>query len=287
MSKIKNKINIEEFNSIYYFEFGKDFSHIPEKHSCWEMVYVDNGRVNAISDKSGLLLEQGQVIFHEPYEAHAHISDKRTPNNMMVVSFSTRSRAMNFFRGKTFTLDKETKTILSLFLKEAKYALGHIPDDYGQREALNFLPHTFAGEQLLKCYFTEFLIKLIRKGSTREQEAGKNKNSNDITNNTVYETIIEYMKNNIYSNLTLKDLCGHFLIGKTQLCKIFNESVGQSPIEYYSRLKITEAKRLLREKTYSVTQISDMLGYSSVHTFSRAFKTAAGFSPTAYLHSIL
>ena len=95
------------------------------------------------------------------------------------------------------------------------------------------------------------------------------------------------MKKNLSSNLTLKNLCEHFIIGKTQLCQIFNQNLGQSPMEYYSSLKIEEAKKLLREKNYSVTQISDMLGYSSVHTFSRAFKQAAGFSPTAYMHSIL
>ena len=283
----KNGINIEKFNSIYYFEFGKDFTHTPESHDFWEMVYVDNGRINAISDGRGFMLEQGQVIFHEPMEVHAHISDKHVANNMMVISFTTQSENMNFFKNKILTLDKTSKTILSLFLKEARNALGHIPNDYSNKETLHFIPSVFGGEQLLLCYFTEFLITLIRNGSNAQGNITSAKSSRDIAVNSMSELIVEYMKKNLSSNLTLKNLCEHFIIGKTQLCQIFNQNLGQSPMEYYSGLKIEEAKKLLREKNYSVTQISDMLGYSSVHTFSRAFKQAAGFSPTAYMHSIL
>ena len=233
------------------------------------------------------MLEQGQVIFHEPMEVHAHISDKRVANNMMVVSFSTQSEYMDFFKNKIITLDKPAKTILSLFLKEAKNALGHIPNDYSNKESLNFVPSVFGGEQLLLCYFTEFLIMLIRNGSNSHGNLPPEKSSRDIPANSMSELIVDYMKKNLSSNLTLKSLCEHFIIGKTQLCQIFNQNIGQSPMEYYSNLKIAEAKKLLREKNYSVTQISDMLGYSSVHTFSRAFKQAAGFSPTAYMNSIL
>lgn len=283
----KNEINIEKFNSIYYFEFGKDFTHTPESHDFWEMVYVDNGRINAISDGKGFMLEQGQVIFHEPMEVHAHISDKHVSNNMMVISFTTQSENMNFFKNKILTLDKTAKTILSLFLKEARNALGHIPNDYSNKETLNFIPSIFGGEQLLLCYFTEFLITLIRNSSNGQGNITSAKSSRDIAVNSMSELIVEYMKKNLSANLTLKNLCDHFIIGKTQLCQIFNQNLGQSPMEYYSGLKIEEAKKLLREKNYSVTQISDMLGYSSVHTFSRAFKQAAGFSPTAYMHSIL
>ena len=113
------------------------------------------------------------------------------------------------------------------------------------------------------------------------------KQSRSDANNSMCEMICEYMKRNIYQTLSLKELCRIFSIGKTQLCKIFQEWLGKSPMEYYSNLKIDAAKKHLREKNYSVSEISDMLGYSSIHNFSRAFKKAVGMSPTAYTKSIL
>ena len=94
MQPIKEEITIQGFNSIYYFELGKDFTHEPEAHDFWEMVYVDNGNIYAITDGVGCNLSQGQVIFHKPMELHAHISDKKAPNNMLVVAFTARGEAM-------------------------------------------------------------------------------------------------------------------------------------------------------------------------------------------------
>lgn len=164
--------------------------------------------------------------------------------------------------------------------------MGKIPADYEDKGDLNFLPDVFGSTQLLQCYFTEFLIRLVRSGSSLSSNVSSSKKSRDIANNSISELICDYMKNNIYSNITLKDICSQFMQGKTQLCKIFRESTGQSPMEYYMNIKIKEAKKLIREKNHSVTEIADMLGYSSIHIFSRAFKKAVGMSPTDYSKGI-
>ncbi len=282
MSEFNNHIIIDKFNSIYYFEFSKDFFHEPETHTYWEMVYVDKGNINAVTDKTVYSLTQGQVIFHQPFELHAHTSDKRVANNMLVVTFSTQSPAMEYFKEKTFTLDKTSKTLLSLFFQEAKNALVTVPKDYKNNAKLDFSNAQFGSVQLLNCHFTEFLIKLIRSNSS-----DISKQSRNVVNNSTCELICEYMKQNIYSSLSIRELCSAFSIGKTQLCKIFGESTNTAPMEYFMNLKIDEAKKLLREKNYSVSEISDMLSYSSIHNFSRAFKKSVGMSPTAYIKSIL
>lgn len=287
MQAIKQEVEIRGFNSIYYFEFSKEFFHEPEQHDFWEMVYVDSGSINAITNGVGCTLSQGEAIFHEPMELHAHVSDRMVANSMLVVSFTTDSEVMQYFRGKTFTLDKTAKTLLSLFLDEAKNALGKIPSDYANKDNLDFSSDVFGASQLLECYFTELLIKLVRSGSRLSTEVTVSKKSRDIANNSLCELICEYMRRNLYSNLTLKDLCGLFFVGKTQLCRIFKDYAGTGPMEYYAGLRISEAKRLLREKQHSVSQISDLMGYSSVHTFSRAFKKATGRSPMAYSKTIL
>lgn len=285
LQPVKYELNIKGFNSIYYFEFGKDFTHIPERHNFWEMVYVDKGRVNAITNGIGCILNQGQAIFHEPMETHAHISDKKVANNMLVISFTVEGEIMKYFKSKTFTVDKTGKILLSLFIEEAKNTLGEIPNVYENKDDLKILD-VFGGTQLLQCYFTEFLIRLIRSGTENFKEVHSDKTSRDIAGNSLTELICSYMNDNIYRVLTVKELCRQFYLGKTQLCKIFKENTGQSLMEYYSGIKIKEAKKLLREKNYSVSEISDMLGYSSIHNFSRAFKKKTGLSPTLYIQSI-
>ncbi len=282
---VKREIRINGFHSVYYFAFSKDFYHEPEQHDFWEMVYVDNGKVNAITNGVGCVLEQGQVIFHQPMESHAHVSDKKVSNNMLVITFTAEGKKMKFFKGKTFTLDKTAKTLLSLFMEEFKESVGKIPDDYNNRTPIDFSASPFGTAQLLQCYFTEFLIKL-----TRLDNAGtllSSKDAREISSNSACTIIIEYMKRNVNKNLTLNELCDLFFIGKTQFCKIFKNHTDKSPMDYYAYLKIEEAKRLLQDKQQSISHVAEHLGYSTVHNFSRAFKKSTGFSPSGYQKSIL
>lgn len=112
-----------------------------------------------------------------------------------------------------------------------------------------------------------------------------NENSRAIAQNTLINLIIEYFKKNIYSSLSLNDICTQFLICKTQLYDLFNKNLGTSPIDYFNALKIKESKKLLREE-FSVNYIADKMGYLNIHSFSRAFKNQTGFSPTEYRKSI-
>ena len=108
----------------------------------------------------------------------------------------------------------------------------------------------------------------------------------ELAQSSMMELILNYMKENIGRDLTYHDICRQFLMGKSRLYQLFEEQVGQSPMDHFATLKMNEAKRLLREGALTVSQISDRLAFSSIHNFSRAFKKRVGLSPTAYRKKI-
>ncbi len=283
---VKEEIRINGFISIYYFENDKEFYHEPEQHNFWEMVYVDNGEIIAVTDGVGQPLCAGQAIFHVPNDVHSHISNKKVPNNMFVVTFLTDSPAMDFFRKKTFEIEDNLKTLLSLFLKEAKNAMGEVQGNFKERHAIDFSKEKFGSTQLMAAYLEEFLIKLIRGGYDRGSVIRDSEEGRQIAKNSTVELVEEYMKNSIYADLSLEKLCSHFFMGKSKLCGMFKEVRGNSPMQYFSFLKTEEAKRLLRNNEMSVSEIAELLKYSGIHSFTRAFKNATGFSPTDYKKSI-
>ena len=247
---------------------------------------MDKGEIIAVTDGIGRTLKAGEVIFHEPNDIHTHVSNRKVSNNMFVVSFITRSPAMDFFRKKTFRLDETSKTLLSLFLKEAKNALGEVQGDYLARRPLYFSKETFGSTQLMAAYLEEFLIKLIRHGKEGGSVIKDSQEGRIIAQNSTAELIKEYLQKSIYSDVTLDCLCEHFFMGKSKLSSLFKERTGMSPMQYFSKLKIEEAKRILREEEASVTETAEKLCYSGIHSFTRAFKNITGFSPTADKRSI-
>ncbi len=279
--RIKREIEIEGFNSLYYFEFGKDFSHTPEKYDFWEIMYVDSGKINAIADGIGTTVSQGQLVFNRPGEVHAHVSNGIDPNNMLVLCFTCHSPAMEFFEKKIFTLGKTEKTLISLITKAAREALGEIPSDVKNRDPLDFSGAPRGSMQLLECYLTELLLVLMKSEDTAYTQT-TTEDSRELAQSSITELIVSYLKENVYENITLTDICREFYMGKSRLCKLFGDYFGEGPIEYFTSLKIKEAKGLLRREELSVGKVADMLGYSSIHNFSRAFKKSTGFSPTEY-----
>ena len=68
----------------------------------------------------------------------------------------------------------------------------------------------------------------------------------------------------------------------SKLKLIFRTIAGTGPLNYFNILKIEESKKLIKETEYNITQVSNKLGFNSVHYFSRLFKKITGVSPTEY-----
>ncbi|MEG2287978.1 MAG: helix-turn-helix transcriptional regulator, partial [Ruthenibacterium sp.] len=57
-------------------------------------------------------------------------------------------------------------------------------------------------------------------------------------------------------------------------------------MEYFGTLKINAAKRIVREGNHNFTEIAVLLGYNSIHYFSRHFKKVTGMTPSEYASSV-
>lgn len=64
--------------------------------------------------------------------------------------------------------------------------------------------------------------------------------------------------------------------------KLFKHLVGLPPNEFVHTVRHREARRLLRETDWPVERISEQVGYSGIHYFSRLFRKAEGISATEY-----
>lgn len=284
--KINKQIAISSFLTIDYYNLGKDFYQLPDSHSYWEMVYVDRGDVISNYNGIGHTLQEGQVIFHPPHSMHSHISNKLVPNSILVVSFSSESAILDTLKQKTFFLDNSTEQHLSRFLEACKKYLGDITNTSGgiPRE-LKIIGDYVGASHLMECYFVEFLYSLMQSNSY--DNLIKTETSHIIVSNSFIELIKSYLRDNVYKTITLDDLCRKFNVSKSNLCKKWKEHSDIGVIDYFISLKIKEAKRLIKNGEYSITQIADMLGYSTIHHFSHSFKKGTGVSPTDYKRAIL
>ena len=93
----------------------------------------------------------------------------------------------------------------------------------------------------------------------------------------------EILLERIGEPITIKALSRKVAINECYLKKGFKEIFGTTIFDFYQSQRMEHAKYLLYEKGLSVTEVSHLLGYSSISHFSTAFKKQTGIKPCELL----
>jgi AraC-like DNA-binding protein len=97
--------------------------------------------------------------------------------------------------------------------------------------------------------------------------------------NQAREVLIQH----IGEPITIKELSRKVAMNECYLKKGFKEMFGTTIFDFYQSQRMEHARYLLYEKGLSVTEVSLMLGYSSISHFSTAFKKHTGLKPCELL----
>lgn len=144
-----------------------------------------------------------------------------------------------------------------------------------------------ADELLCKCFSYEeiynSILDFFEKEMTDFQSLYNRKNSSE----ELLNNIIEYMKANIYGNINMLNISERFNVSASYINRLMKMRYNTTPMDYYIRLKIEEAKRLIIEdKNIMIKDISDSLCFSDQHYFSKVFKAYVGVSPSEYKNNV-
>jgi AraC-like DNA-binding protein len=284
---LKEELTVRKIVTIHYFEYMNTYDFPGEAHDFWELVCVDKGEVHITADASPYILKRGQIFFHAPNQFHTLKANGTTAPNLVVISFHCDSPCMKFFQDRVMDINETERTLLARIISEARKCISP-PFDNPYTEKMERLENpVFGAEQLIKLYMEQMLLLMIRRGEEHALlSTHPVKSITQHNESLLYHRVAAYLEDHIREHLTIEQICKTNLIGRSQLQKLFREQNQCGVIYYFSCRKIELAKQLIRENHLNFTQISDYLGYTSVHYFSRQFKKIAGMTPSEYASSI-
>ncbi|MEU8045321.1 AraC family transcriptional regulator [Micromonospora echinofusca] len=99
---------------------------------------------------------------------------------------------------------------------------------------------------------------------------------------TAIQRVIEKMHSDVGEQFTVDEMARTAGFSKFHFCRVFHRMTGVSPGRFLSALRLQRTKYLLVSTSLSVTEISHLVGYTSVGTFSTRFSSSVGTSPTNY-----
>jgi AraC-like DNA-binding protein len=281
------ELAIRKLVTFYYREMPRWFYTSGEKHDFWEFVYVDNGELEVFTDSGRHHLSQGDMIFYKPNLFHGGKAFNSTAPNLIILSFECNAPCMAFFEDKSFRLHENERLLLSRIVQEGLQSFDppinspHLAGCPSKRDGA-----AFGGDQLIRNYLEILLIELIRKGETGKDEAKLSSVSVEQQGDEFVSSVVGYLQNNLAHSFKFDQLCEEFAISRTRMKALFRAKHGIGVMEYFNRLKIEQAKRLIREESATVSEIAERLGYSSLHYFSKQFKRIMDMTPSEYARSI-
>ncbi len=270
-SPIRN-LKISSINSAFIRDAYEDFYFDGEMHDFWEMVYCRDGCVTVSENDRTYELSKNQIIFHKPMEFHRLWAKKGQAATLIIVSFSCEQDGLisNLGNG-IFQLDKYMSQKLIETFEQITAAFN-----------CEGLPVTKASDddfqETIALLNTELLLLNI------VSEITPTKAQTTTIGAQHYKKILDVMNNNINENLTVDDIASLCFLSTSNLKRIFKTYAGCGVKEYYNRLRIIQSCKLLR-KGVSVSDISNLMSFSSPNYFTTVFKREIGLSPRDYIHN--
>lgn len=143
------------------------------------------------------------------------------------------------------------------------------------------LLHTACFNQYTK-FQTNYILTTLMIEITELVIVEQYKSFTEDFNDSRFETMLEWIRINICSNITVTDISKRFNYNPDYLSRIFKKRIGMTLIKYINVLRITMSKKLLACSDYSMKEIAYNVGFNDEKYFLKLFKAHENMTPTQF-----
>ncbi len=243
-------------------KYDIDWHSTNHAHHFTEILYITKGKGSFIFSHEQVPVKEQDLIIINPNVEHTEKSCPYQPLEYIAVgiegfAFTTPESSDQV----TFYNYIEEKNVYLSYLEQLLDEVENQKNDY---------------ELILRNIIEILLLKLMRKKHLNLEKISSQKISKDIafTKN--------FIKQHFREKINLDTLANASHMNKYYLSHSFKKLVGLSPIEYLIDIRIRESKLLLETTNYPISDISNIIGFSSQSLFSQTFKRETNMTPSQY-----
>lgn len=268
--------NPEIFNETYLMQLGRLYSqsgHVVDTHAhldWYELTIVTSGKGRVITNGEASDVSEGDIYLSYPGDFHSITSSEESPLNYDFFAFNTKNPEIK----------SELSRITSLFSYNNRIFRDVRINSAVSAAIMEFSSDGKYRNKILSSIFEQIIYYLLGNFDT----VPSSKKSKHISSyDELCFQIMNYIDTHLYSIDNLSSLSEAFAYNYSYLSDIFKKNTGNTIKNYYQKRRLEAAKLLLSERKMKIISISEMLNYSSLYSFSNAFKNQYGISPKHYM----
>ena len=238
-------------------------------HDFYQLVYIVAGGGTISIGGKDTEAKEGDIFFLKPNVSH---------------SFYCKTGAMTTYELKFDILSPELKTIMENYPVKVTDEGGGVRDilltviSEGNKKSSYYKP-------VITLCVTQMIYVLARKKERLSKS--RRLSPKPVLEDTgkepaAIEKARQYIEDNYLQKITLHDLAVQCMLSEAHLCREFTKKFHMSPIKYINFLRLERAKELLAATEMTITEVSEAVGFSGLHYFSRYFTKVEKLTPYEY-----
>lgn len=261
---------MHDFSVLWSGKYHQYWEVLPHNHSYYQIIAVLKGGGEILIDSRRHTLEDHRVFFIHPNVEHAipHSKDDIQPQ-LLDIKFTINDDSL-----------ASDLSRLPAVLDAGNFSLFQNYFEQILRESARGEPYSYP---CICYYFGLLLMQLLRAQSgTVSVETPPREISAESSGDTGLNKVIRFIAQNYATPIVLDDLAKIVNVSKSTLIQTFKTALHTTPLQYINHIRLEKAKDLLLNTDSSISEISEMVGFQSIHYFSRYFKSREQISPAEY-----
>lgn len=242
------------------FKVQKNVTYPAHIHEDIELIYVKKGSCTAFCDGVRYALKENSLFLVFPNQVHHYTECLPGEYYLLILK---PSRLLSY--GEVFAEGLP----LSAVCHPGADVVNLLETAYGE-----FCQDGYS--RIIAAYLTALLGKLLKYYSLE---------NSSIRQDTTLQ-ILNFCANHYRENLSVSDIAGSLHISRSSVSHIFSCRLGIHFCDYINALRLADAAELIRNGNYSMTEIANRTGFSTIRTFNRAFYKQYGMAPSHYRKEI-
>ena len=247
--------------------YGGDWHSVPHTHNHLELFYIVGGKGQFLIQDQLYPVNANNLVIINPNVTHTEVSLNAQPLEYIVLGIGGVELATNDSSNGRFNILDHFESV------EISGCLRNILREMEQKNT--------GYEDVCQAYMEILIIRLMRSTALAVPSE-----SHVVSTNRQCAAVRRYIDLHFKESLTLEQLAEEAHMNKFYLSHTFKKEYGISPINYMISKRIEESKYLLAETDLSLSQISQLLGFSSLSYFSQVFRKTQSVPPMEYRQSV-
>lgn len=263
---------IPELNMVGWDRFRVAAPGALDEHShpdAYEFCYLVSGSVDWWVEDSVQEVRPGEVYLTRPGERHGGIDAVMHPCELYWVQ-------VNHVTASKFAEGSLTQWIERLSLRS-------FPGSRSLRERFDTLMAEHRSQAPLRVVAARAALHSLLVTIVRDHDAFRTAlDERSAATSPEMRRAMHWLEKHAAEDFAIHELAAVAGLGASRFYERFLKEIGYTPAEYRSRIRVTQAKRLLRDGRRAITDIAFDLGFSSSQYFATVFKNHSGLTPREY-----